>query len=737
MPERIWQGRFNIVGGTVQEDGPYATAITDRGVAESVVDLYLVLQPTRPDPDQICAEVMRTVTRIFGRAQYSVTGNLLLALGKAHQHLREWNRASLTEHRLEIGVCCVAITGNEAYVALAGPSALFYRHNGRTARVEPNEEQGREPLGDGEVLLPSFHRLSLIRGDALLLLSGRGAQRTDPQQVGRCLALEPETGLPEVFRLARGEADCGAVLLSVLDELAPEPDDGDDGAEAEELERFRARGPQPVATAADPGRIRFPVLDGPPMDRPLDEPRVGGEKRLPFSPFGRGPFRRIDAEHPDEGHGTLRILGSEKPRPPLSGPRNVLSTPEEVIAAAKAVSQQSVRVRSTPPSFRNAFAGLDGPRRSWRPYLFGGIGAAALVLLVALGIPALSSAGGSQRFQSLLRSSQSELTSAQSQSDLSRRRELLNQALSNADEAKRLKPSDPQADSQLTRAQDALTVMDAVYTLPDVPQIADLSNAGLSPSSSVELAAGDRLYVLDVASGKVLAAARDGTTPPDAVYEEGSDVDGVRAGKAHHIAWQPPANAGDPSTLLILDASRNLFGLSRGNLRAIPLRGVDQWRSDTAMTFGNGGLYILDAKAATVWRYAPSDNGFASDPAPAVARTDIADASGISVVGGVFLTGQDSRIRRFLDGQESAFKLAGIDRPPAAPQPPLYDAASSSLYIADRGNSRVVVLEGDGRFKRQLVHAKLAGLRGLAVDADNSRLIGVIGQSLVAISLPK
>jgi hypothetical protein len=736
VPERIWQGRFNIVGGNVQEDGPYASAITDRTVAESVVDLYLVLQPMRSDPDQICAEVMRTVTRIFGRAQYSVTGNLLLALGKAHQHLREWNRASLAEHRLEIGVCCVAIAGNEAYVALAGPGTLFYRHNGRTERIEPIEEQGREPLGDGEVLLPSFHRLSLIRGDALLLLSGRLGQRADPQQVGRCLALDPETGLPEVFRLARGEADCGAVLLSVLDELTPE--DEDSGGEANELERFRAHAqqPSPITRVAPPSRIRFPVLEGPPMDRLLEEPPVG-ERRLPFSPFGRSPLRRVDAVHPDEGSGTLRVLGSEKPRPPLSGPRNVLSTPEEVIAAAKAVSQQSVRVRSTPPSFRNAFARLDGPRRSWRPYLFGGAAVAALALLVAVGIPALSSVGGSQRFQSLLRSSQSELASAQSQSDLSRRRELLNQALSNADEAKRLKPGDPQADSQLTRAQGAITVMDAVYTLPDVPQIADLSNAGLSPSSAVELAAGDRLYVLDVASGKVLAASRDGNTPPDAVYEEGSDVDGVRAGKAHHIAWQPPANASDPGTLLILDAGRNLFGLSRGTLRAIPLRGVDQWRSDTAMAFGNGGLYILDAKAATVWRYAPSDSGFASEPAPAVARTDIADASGISVVGGVFLTGQDSRIRRFLGGQESGFKLAGIDRQPAAPQPPLYDATTGSLYIADRGNSRVVVLEGDGRFKRQLVHAKLAGLRGVAVDGDNNRLIGVIGQSLVAIPLPK
>ena len=107
------------------------------------------------------------------------------------------------------------------------------------------------------------------------------------------------------------------------------------------------------------------------------------------------------------------------------------------------------------------------------------------------------------------------------------------------------------------------------------------------------------------------------------------------------------------------------------------------------------------------------------------------------MVGGIFLTGQDSRIRRFLDGQEGQFKLAGIDKPPAAPRPPLYDPKAGLMYVADRGNNRIIVLEGDGRFKRQLVHTRLAGLRGAAVDTDQDRLVGVIGQSLVAIPLPK
>jgi hypothetical protein len=305
------------------------------------------------------------------------------------------------------------------------------------------------------------------------------------------------------------------------------------------------------------------------------------------------------------------------------------------------------------------------------------------------------------------------------------------------DEARRLKPSDGNAAPIATRVADALSVMNAVYPLADVPELADLSAAGLTTSSTVEVAAGDSaMYVLDVSIGKVFSVPRDATVPSDVAYEDGSQIDGVTAGKARHIAWLPPQGSGDRGTLLILDAGHHLFGLTGSDLRAMALRGVDQWKSDTAMAVSNGDLYVLDAAGGTVWRYVPSADGFNTEPAPAIQRPDVRDATGMSVIGGIFLTNQNGAIRHFADSQELPFQLAGIDKEPAAPQPPLYDAQSGALYLPDRGNSRIVVLDGNGNFKRQLTQVKLAGLRGAAVDTARNRLIGVVGQSLVEIPLP-
>lgn len=734
MPERLWQGQFNIIAGQAKQEGPYAAAITNRSVAESSADLFVTLQPARTDTDQLCGDVVQTISRVFGRAQYSITGNLLLALGKAHQHLRDWNRSSLAEHRNSVGVSCAVIAGDDGYVAQAGDSAAFLRHNGRIERLVPQEQESRTPLGslvEGQSLSPWFHSFKLEQGDTLLLLSGSFGARLDPSAIDGCLVLDPDEALGAVFRLARREQDCGAVLVRVLENLAIEPVEDDENVE-QSLSIARRR-----STTAMIDSLRSRRHDNP--DLPLPEPPLKPERvgRRPPSPLGRNGIDRGRMAHPDEGKGVLRVFGNEMPRAPFTGPIHALPTADAALAAAQDLPRPSIRVRADHPGFRNAFHGLDGRQRSIRPFVAAGVAVTAIALIAWFGLPALMNSGRTQRFQTLVQSAQTEISSAQTEADLSRRRELLNQAISNIDEARRLKPQDQAVQSQEATAQDAISVLNAVYTVPDVPVLADLAAVGLSPSSAVEVAAGDRYYVLDFAAGKVFAASRSGTGPPEVVYEDGSSIDGVNAGKAHHIAWQAPETAGDSGTLLILDAGRHLFGLSRNDLRAIPLRGVEQWRQDTAMALSGTTLYVLDAPAGLVWRYAGSASGFDNDPAPAVARQDIRDATGISVVSGIFLTGQDTRIRRFLDGQEGAFKLAGIDKEPAAPQAPLYDPATSSLYIADRGNSRIVVLEGDGRFKRQLVNARFAGLRGTAVDAGQERLVGVIGQSLVAVPLPR
>ncbi|HZQ36035.1 MAG TPA: hypothetical protein VFD32_08895, partial [Dehalococcoidia bacterium] len=361
MADQVQLGQFNIVGGQAQQDGPYAGAVAGRSAADGSADLYVVLQPTRQDSDQLCAGVLQTVGRTFGHAQYSITGNLLLALGQAHHNLLSWNRSSLPEHRMGIGVSALALAGAEAYLAQAGPSVAFWAHNGRVERLEPLEPEARRPLGEGDTLDPWFHRLELARGDSIALLSGGLAGRLDANAIVRCLRLDPDSAVAELFRLVQRERDCGVLLLSVLGDLAAgEPRPVAEDEVGEELDgapsgvkpsppRGVGRGgmpPVPMRGAGGtPGRAAEPLgeIDAghpggrgifgrgepePGRDEPLPEPPIKPEKlRRAPSPLGRNPFRVVHAEHPDRGDGVLRILGEERPRKPPTAPKHALATP--------------------------------------------------------------------------------------------------------------------------------------------------------------------------------------------------------------------------------------------------------------------------------------------------------------------------------------------------------------------------------------------------------------------------
>ncbi len=77
------------------------------------------------------------------------------------------------------------------------------------------------------------------------------------------------------------------------------------------------------------------------------------------------------------------------------------------------------------------------------------------------------------------------------------------------------------------------------------------------------------------------------------------------------------------------------------------------------------------------------------------------------------------------------------DYRPVAPAPPLLNSGDGLLYIADRGNQRIVRFSPDGTFRGQLTHHRLAGLQAIAIDEAAGVLYAIAGQTLVRASIPK
>ena len=219
-----WVGRYAMVGGEPRDESPW---LIDRRrvVGGESVRLVVLAEPADERSEPYCAEVAGAVAGLFGRDALSLTGGLLRALRQTHADLVEWNRRSLQEHRVAVGVTCVAVRDGEATVALAGPGAA-YRGDPRGAeRLGGGEAAGRRPLGGEEPVEPLF--LSVPLGEAwILLLTSAAEAAAGRTAVAEAVSAGPERALGDLYGRTRGVREMAAVLLADLDveeeeEVAP------------------------------------------------------------------------------------------------------------------------------------------------------------------------------------------------------------------------------------------------------------------------------------------------------------------------------------------------------------------------------------------------------------------------------------------------------------------------------------------------------------------------------------
>lgn len=572
-----------------------------------------------------------------------------------------------------VGLTILATRRSEAYVVQAGPALACIRSGGVTKLLEPLGDAAREPVGSGARVTPSFARIELRPGDTALLLFSEGMSIVDRRKLMQIVAQPPEHALPDLYLRSRDLQEFAALYLAVQDERPSLPFGDSDGRSV------RARG----ESAAHGGTIVAPATGV--------EMLVSDEE--PIEPERKNGYGASAA-------GTVRTIAPRR-------------TPLGSMAPA------------TLPITRRRLA------------LAGALAGFGLLLLLVL--PSIARQGKSEKFNQLLRGADEAIAAAEREPDPARRRDLLDRAQATVDEARTLREVTPAELAGLEqRLSGQLAEIDGVRELSDLAQVADLAAPGLAAPSASQIALGSSIYLLDPTAGKVVALPRQGEPRPVTAFEEGRSAGPERTGKARAITWWE-AEGGRPGSLLVLDDQRRLYAIDeRGDIRPVALGGTDQWRSDIAIAMGISNLYVLDPGANQIWRYTLNGSGFPGSPEGLLnQRASIKDANGLSLAAGPIVTTPDGRLLQIVEGREQPLEPRAIDRPLLAPAPPLLNSADGLMYIADRGNQRIVRLQSDGTFSGQLTHHRLAGLQAIALDEAAGVLYAIAGQTLVRASIPK
>ncbi len=730
--------------------------------------LYLFVEYLNADDaDNIATRLKAVCAQAYQQARGSLTGGMLAVIRAASLTLK-YARPSKSFH---CGLSAILITNDEAILAQVEPAVCWLLREGHLARwpansvwldPEASDEMLREldgGLTQDEPVEPDLTRIPLQPGDRLLLASSCVARHVGDLLIAESIAQEdPSAALHDLVP----ELDFSALSIAPdVEEVRPVqpviPRPENTLADYVSLIK-RTPAAQPLASAAEPAKPAAP-------DK---------EKYIPVSATSVDKYVFARTERP--------LPSPSAPEPPPKSPKHgplpqarrreagrSFSLPDlrpylEIVVMgilflfklswALVHSVLNLLARALPERERVPERRIAQVRRPVMqsnpmegPVLV--VLAVAIPLLVLLSVFILrsqSSAAQTARINELVNRATTTYQAALSIANADAKRAELLKASQLTEEALSLSPREATAKEIQAKIAAELDKLSNVTKFFFYPLLYDFKEKDSRPTTV--LARGIDVYVLDSGLNRLykflLNDAKDGIQPVQnpVVMRQGDERGPIVIGRLTDIFWATSGGGRSGAGLLTLTASKQVVEyLPTKGINVLNLGTVTGWQEATVAESFNGNLYLLDAKANRILKFLPTAEDYKNPPVDYLApdeKVDFAGAVDMAIDGFIYVLLADGTLMKFDTGHLLPFDKKGLDVPLRKPVAMVAQANSQSLWIADAGNRRIVQLNKNGEYQRQLKPDDpnvMNDLRGLSVDEVNRRFYFVNGNKLYMGSL--
>lgn len=142
----------------------------------------------------------------------------------------------------------------------------------------------------------------------------------------------------------------------------------------------------------------------------------------------------------------------------------------------------------------------------------------------------------------------------------------------------------------------------------------------------------------------------------------------------------------------------------------------DLWENGIGIGSYLGNLYVLDSQKGVI-KFVKSGNSYA-DSSYFKQTPDLEKAVGMGIDGAIYILFSDGTIRKYTKGAEDSFKFTGLSTPLSSPSKIYTTADLDNLYILEPKSSRIVVLEKNGTFVKEVSSSVLSKAKDLQVAGD-------------------
>jgi len=148
-----------------------------------------------------------------------------------------------------------------------------------------------------------------------------------------------------------------------------------------------------------------------------------------------------------------------------------------------------------------------------------------------------------------------------------------------------------------------------------------------------------------------------------------------------------------------------------------------------------GNLYLLDKKGE-IWKYPAMETGYGSYRLWLEGdKPDFSDAVAMAIDGSVWVLKENGTILKFTQGGRDSFTLSGLDKPLNNPTAFFTDDDQENLYVLDKGNSRVLVINKSGEYHSQYRWQGLGEVTQLMASEEAKKILLLSGNKVYEIEI--
>lgn len=203
-------------GNPVGSAAPFYSTFSGKGSQDSV-QFHLLIESDATEAQALCQLALGSFQKsLTGGSRASLTSVLNEAFQTCHKALEDANAPNDMASRVGVGVTCLAVRGDEAYLAAVGDSIMYIRDQHGVSKITPAVQGTSSPvLGtSSDPIEVTMVRPALKDGESLLVASGSLEDAAGYDGLENIMSTSPQAAVEKLSILMGDDPLFLAIILN-------------------------------------------------------------------------------------------------------------------------------------------------------------------------------------------------------------------------------------------------------------------------------------------------------------------------------------------------------------------------------------------------------------------------------------------------------------------------------------------------------------------------------------------